>query len=263
MKGLRSKVAVVTGCSSGIGQAIAIRLGHEGVDVAINYVGRREGAEETQETIERGLDVCMKQVSEAGTRPYPSGAMQMLGESDAVLIGFDVPDASDPADVAWHSIDFWLTTEDLPLPENQVTLGPDSDIRLSSVPTNLEANQRLREMLMTLLDTMRCRDGLYENRQYSGGRLGIGGVAHQNETIRFGADPTTSALDPDCKLHELDNVRVADSRFFASATAVNPTLTIIANAPRVADNVTRRMGRTTFQAQPANQVLPLDTGVGK
>ena len=71
MKGLQGKVAVVTGGSSGIGQAIAIRLGEEGVDVAINYVGRPEGAEETKETIEHGVDICMKQMAAAGTRPDP------------------------------------------------------------------------------------------------------------------------------------------------------------------------------------------------
>jgi glucose 1-dehydrogenase len=69
VKGLRGKVAVVTGGSSGIGQAIAIRLGQEGVDVAINYVGRPEGAEETKESIEHGVDICMKQMAEAGTKP--------------------------------------------------------------------------------------------------------------------------------------------------------------------------------------------------
>ncbi|MDQ3592681.1 MAG: glucose 1-dehydrogenase [Actinomycetota bacterium] len=69
MQGLRGKVAVVTGGSSGIGQAIAVRLGEEGVDVAINYVGQPEGAEETQETIQHGVDSCMEQMSSAGTRP--------------------------------------------------------------------------------------------------------------------------------------------------------------------------------------------------
>src|SRR3954452_16553183 len=67
MKGLQGKVALVTGGSSGIGQAIAVRLGQEGVDVAINYVGRPDGAEATRETIEHGVDICMKQMSEAGT----------------------------------------------------------------------------------------------------------------------------------------------------------------------------------------------------
>jgi glucose 1-dehydrogenase len=69
MKGLHGKAAIVTGGSSGIGQAIAIRLGQEGVDVAINYVGRPDGAEETKESIQHGVDSCMKQMSEAGTRP--------------------------------------------------------------------------------------------------------------------------------------------------------------------------------------------------
>ena len=69
MKGLQDKVALVTGGSSGIGQAIAVRLGQEGVDVAINYVGRPEGAEATKASIEHGMDLCMKQMAEAGTRP--------------------------------------------------------------------------------------------------------------------------------------------------------------------------------------------------
>lgn len=83
MKGLKDKVAVVTGGSSGIGQAIAIRLGEEGVDVAINYVGRPEGAEETREAIEQGVDICMKQMAASGTRP--------------ILVAADV---SDEAEVA-------------------------------------------------------------------------------------------------------------------------------------------------------------------
>lgn len=69
MKGLKDKVAIVTGGSSGIGQAIAFRLGEEGVDVAINYVGRPQGPEETKEAIEHGVTICMKQMSQAGTNP--------------------------------------------------------------------------------------------------------------------------------------------------------------------------------------------------
>jgi glucose 1-dehydrogenase len=67
--GLQGKVALVTGGSSGIGQAIAIRLGEEGVNVAINYVGRPEGAEETKDAIEHGVSICMKEMSRAGTDP--------------------------------------------------------------------------------------------------------------------------------------------------------------------------------------------------
>jgi glucose 1-dehydrogenase len=79
MKGLRGKKALVTGGSSRIGQAIAIRLGEEGVDVAINYVGPSVGAEETREAIEHGVQMCMKQMSAGGTRP--------------ILVAADVSDA--------------------------------------------------------------------------------------------------------------------------------------------------------------------------
>ncbi len=68
MKGLAGKVALVTGGSSGIGQAIAIRLGEEGVGVAVNYVGRPEGAEETQEAIEEGVQTCLQQMASTGAR---------------------------------------------------------------------------------------------------------------------------------------------------------------------------------------------------
>ena len=69
MKGLQDKVAVVTGGSSGIGQAIAIRLGEEGANVAINYVGQPEGAVSTKEAIEHGVEMCMKKMTDAGGRP--------------------------------------------------------------------------------------------------------------------------------------------------------------------------------------------------
>jgi choline dehydrogenase-like flavoprotein len=178
--------------------------------------------------------------------PYPLGAMQMLGKSDATLIAFDVKDHPDPAEVARHALDFWLTTEDLPLADNRVTVDNAGSISLSYTTTNLEEHRRLRAKFESLLSTMQCRDDVYENLSYVGGRLGISGVAHQNGTVRFGTDPTTSALDLDCRMHELDNVYVADSSFFVSSTAVNPTLTIIANALRVAETVAQRLGATTI-----------------
>jgi len=86
MKGLQGKVAVVTGGSSGIGQAIAIRLGEEGVDVAINYVGRPEGAEETRDVIEHGVNLCMRQLSASGTKPILVAAdVSDAGQVDAMF----------------------------------------------------------------------------------------------------------------------------------------------------------------------------------
>jgi choline dehydrogenase-like flavoprotein len=134
--------------------------------------------------------------------------MQMLGKSDAVLIGFDVPDAADPADLARHSIDFWLTTEDLPLPSKQgdsragrrhpAQLHPDQP-RGAPAPAR-KVHDPARHHAMP-------QRGVREPA-VRGRSPGTGGVAHQNGTIRFGTDPTTSALDLDCKLHDLDNVYV-------------------------------------------------------
>jgi len=193
--------------------------------------------------------------------PYPLGAMQMLGKSDATLIAFDVKDHPDPAEVARHALDFWLTTEDLPLADNRVTVDGQGNISLRYTPTNLEAHQRLRARFESLLSAMRCREDVYENLSYVGGRLGISGVAHQNGTARFGPDPATAVLDLDCRLHEVDNVYVADSSFFVSSTSVNPTLTIIANALRVAETIAQRLGASTIGEPQVRPRVPLQLPV--
>jgi choline dehydrogenase-like flavoprotein len=87
---------------------------------------------------------------------------------------------------------------------------------------------------------MQCKDEVRENPHYLGGRLGLNGVAHQNGTLRFGPDPTTSVLDLNCRAHDVANLYAVDSSFFVSSSAVNPTLTIIANALRVADHLRSR-----------------------
>jgi choline dehydrogenase-like flavoprotein len=99
----------------------------------------------------------------------------------------------------------------------------------------------LRGKFRSLLDAVRCKDDVIDRSTYLGGRLGISAVAHQNGTARFGHDPATSALDPNCRMHDLDNLYVVDSSFFPSSSAVNPTLTIIANALRVADHLAQRL----------------------
>jgi choline dehydrogenase-like flavoprotein len=173
--------------------------------------------------------------------PFPLGAMQMLGRSDPFTISFDAPDGEDPAELARHSLDFWLTTEDLPRWDNQVTVRPDGGIALRYRPSNLEAHERLVARFRSLLDGMRCREEVQRRTPYLGGRLGLNAVAHQNGTIRFGDDPASSALDVHCRAHEVDNLYVVDSSFFVSSSAVNPTLTIIANALRVADHLAARL----------------------
>jgi choline dehydrogenase-like flavoprotein len=180
---------------------------------------------------------------------YPLGHIQMLGKSHGDTIAAELP-AWLPfhpdlalASIAGHAVDFWLTSEDLPDPENRVTLDADGGIVLSLTPNNMEGHHRLRAKLEQMLDAMDCHPHLLPRNLYLGKDIPIGGTAHQNGTIRFGTDPATSALDVNCKAHDLDNLYVVDASFFVSCGAVNPSLTIIANALRVADHLRARMGQ--------------------
>jgi choline dehydrogenase-like flavoprotein len=89
------------------------------------------------------------------------------------------------------------------------------------------------------------RPHLVPRNLFVGNRIPLAGVAHQNGTVRFGRDPRTSALDANCKAHDVDNLYVVDGSFFPSSGAVNPALTIIANALRVSDRILDRLGAHT------------------
>jgi choline dehydrogenase-like flavoprotein len=143
--------------------------------------------------------------------------------------------------MAEHSMDFWLQSEDLPRPENRIYYDGDRVV-LDIHEGNLEAPARLKKKLEELLAAVGAHPVLLNRRLYLGKDIPIGGTAHQAGTARFGTDPKTSVLDLDCKAHELDNLYVADASFFPSIGAVNPTLTIIANALRVADRIKERLG---------------------
>ena len=107
---------------------------------------------------------------------------------------------------------------------------------------NMEALHRLRAKLQPLVVDMGGFPALIERRLYLGKGVPISGTSHQAGTMRFGTDPNTSVLDLDCRTHEVDNLYVADASFFPSVGAVNPTLTIIANALGVADHIKGRLG---------------------
>jgi choline dehydrogenase-like flavoprotein len=113
---------------------------------------------------------------------------------------------------------------------------------LSYTPNNEEAHKRLQAKLKTMLKEMRCHDHLVPLQAYIPGRIPLAGVAHQNGTLRFGHDPRTSVLDLNCKAHDLDNLYVVDSAFFPSSGAVNPALTIMANALRIGEHIQERLG---------------------
>jgi choline dehydrogenase-like flavoprotein len=154
--------------------------------------------------------------------------------------------------MAKHSLDFWLTSEDLPAPDNRVTLDRDGNIVLSYTPNNGEGHKRLIRRLEYLLQHIDGHSHLVPRNLFVGNRIPLAGVAHQNGTIRFGHDSKTSALDANCKAHEVDNLYVVDGSFFPSSGAVNPALTIMANALRVGDHLRDRLG---VSARAAEEVL--------
>jgi choline dehydrogenase-like flavoprotein len=179
---------------------------------------------------------------------YPAGNIQMVGKSNAEAMRGEKPDLTwfapewSLTDVAHHSVDWWLCTEDLPVAENRVTTDRDGNVHLAYSHTNLEEHDRLYAELKKILNHtgMAAHHPLHKNF-YADMDIPVAGCAHQAGTCRFGTDPETSVLDTDCKAHELDNLYVVDTSFFPSIGAVNPALTAIANALRVGDHLVSRM----------------------
>jgi choline dehydrogenase-like flavoprotein len=186
--------------------------------------------------------------------PYPMGHISFVGKLDAIALSAGAP-AFVPnmtLDVmAHHSLDFWLTSEDLPDPGNRVTLDRDGQIVLSYTPSNGDGHTRLIRKLEYLLQHLDGHMHLVPRNLFVGSRIPLAGVAHQNGTIRFGRDPKSSALDVNCKAHEVDNLYVVDGSFFPSSGAVNPALTIVANALRVGDHLAERLGAGARVAEEA------------
>ncbi len=175
---------------------------------------------------------------------FPMGHISFVGKMDADTLSAGAPPfvPGMTLDVmAKHSLDFWLTSEDLPAPENRVTLGRDGGIVLSYTPNNQESHKRLKAKLKSLLKEIDCHEHFLPRNLFVGQQIPLAGVAHQNGTIRFGNDPKTSALDRDCRAHEVDNLYVVDGSFFPSSAAVNPALTIMANALRVGAHLKERL----------------------
>jgi choline dehydrogenase-like flavoprotein len=184
---------------------------------------------------------------------FPMGHISFVGKLDAQTLRAGAPAIAPGFTLemmASHSLDFWLTSEDLPDPENRVTLNREGEIVLSYKPNNEEGHKRLIAKLEGLMKAQtrcpehghECHVGLFSRNLFIGQRIPLAGVAHQNGTIRFGNDPKTSALDANCRAHELDNLYVVDASFFPSSGAVNPGLTIMANALRVGDHLMKRLG---------------------
>jgi choline dehydrogenase-like flavoprotein len=178
---------------------------------------------------------------------YPLGLIQMCAAAHGAQVRGEIL----PSWLEWlpkmpfehlarHSMDFWLSSEDLPHPDNRIRYDGERII-LELKENNMEGHHRLKKKLEHLLRGVGAHPVLLERAPFLGKGIAIGGTAHQAGTARFGTDPATSVLDTDCKAHELDNLYLADASFFPSIGAVNPTLTLIANSLRVAEIIRRRL----------------------
>jgi choline dehydrogenase-like flavoprotein len=179
---------------------------------------------------------------------YPLGNIQMVGKSQVPMFHGEKPGATKLAPhwtlqrVAHHAIDFWLSTEDLPRPENRVTVAGDGRVTLAYKATNDVPKQELYKKLKSMLHTLRMEpDHLFHRFAYLKNDIPVAGVAHQAGTCRFGVDPDSSVLNVDCRAHEVDNLYVVDTSIFPSIGAVNPALTTMANALRVGDHLLDRL----------------------
>jgi choline dehydrogenase-like flavoprotein len=181
-------------------------------------------------------------------REWPLGNIQMVGKSNAMAMKGEEPKLTKLAprwsldEAARHSVDFWLTTEDVPKPDNRVTVDRDGAVHIAYQQTNdTEAGGLYHELRKILNHVGLAQHHVLDKNFYMDMSIPIAGCAHQAGTCRFGTDPATSVLDVNCKAHELDNLYVVDTSFFPSIGAVNPALTAMANAIRVGEHLLDRM----------------------
>lgn len=171
--------------------------------------------------------------------PYPLGNVQMLGKIRAPMVAGMHPwlPTALCRYITDHSVDLYLTSEDLPDPQNRVVYRPDSrSIVVYWRPNNLSAHRRL---VRNATRALRAAGYPFVVTD----RMGIGTNSHQCGTAVMGSDPAKSVLTPECRLHDIDNVWVVDSSSFPSSAAVNPALTIAANAMRVAEHILSTLER--------------------
>lgn len=165
---------------------------------------------------------------------YPLGQIQSQGRTHGVMAQTVVPSVPLWAYDAWvaRGVDWLAMTEDLPRLDNKVTIERDGRIRLHYTPNNLTAHRALVKEASRMLKRL----GFWVVMTHSHKAKN---TTHQCGTLVFGTDPRQSVLDPFCKAHDLDNLYVVDASFFPSSAAVNPGLTIAAQAIRVADHLKR------------------------
>ena len=174
---------------------------------------------------------------------FPMGHVQLLGKANKEMLKSDAPSMTPDLaldEMAKRSVDWWITAEDLPDPNNRVTI-KNGIIQLSYTDNNTEAYDRLLKRWTEILKSIDCGEKIIPCSIYLKKKIPLEGVAHQVGTCRFGIDPKTNVLDLNCKTHDADNLYIIDGSFFPSSAAVNPSLTIMANALRVGEHLIELM----------------------
>ena len=178
--------------------------------------------------------------------PYPMGTVISLGKLQAGMLTAGnpmVPMAINRM-LAARSFDWWIMSEDLPDPDNRVTI-EGGTIKLAMTRNNLKSHSRLVARMKKVMRQIGLPLTLTK-------LMPVLSTSHQCGTVRFGDDPETSALDPFCRAHDHSNLYVIDGSFFPSSAAVNPALTIAAQALRASDHILRTsFGVTTAGADAA------------
>ncbi len=164
--------------------------------------------------------------------PYPLGQIQSQGRTHGVMAQTVAPRIPLWAYEAWvaRGVDWLAMSEDLPRVENRVMLAADGRIQLRYRPNNVAAHAQLVKEMKRILRRLGFWVVMTHSHHYRN-------TTHQCGTLVFGVDPRTSVLDPWCRTHDLENLFVVDASFFPSSSAVNPALTIAAQALRVADHI--------------------------
>lgn len=169
----------------------------------------------------------------AGPRSrYPLGNVQSQGRAYAVQAKTVVPWIPMAVYDAWmaRAVDWLAMTEDLPVMDNRVTVDSSGRLHLHYRPNNVSAHRQLVAEVKRMLKSL----GYPLVVGYSHNRSN---TTHQCGTLVFGTDPASSVLDPFCRAHDINNLFVVDASFFPSSAAVNPALTIIAQALRSAEHI--------------------------
>ncbi len=161
----------------------------------------------------------------------PLGHVHLMGKHLPEMIGPDLGlSPCEAARVARHSLDWWVQTEDLPLAENRVRLGPGGQTVVEYRPTNGAAHMRLMDLFEAKLQAVGFD-------QFFRVPMPLRVMNHQCGTARMSANPEAGVVDPTGRAHEVGNLYVADASVFPSSGATNPALTIVANAYRTAEHI--------------------------